>query len=144
LEKFDYETPEEIRAEIFPDGVEINPYLNNALRSADVEIKIIEEQGMQRIGEVPIYQADPVVRRAESLQATQDAAPPKAWMAADMLESLGIAAGSRVSIKQGEASVQLEAACDEKLPANCVRIAGAHPATAALGGLFGEIWVEKL
>lgn len=144
LEKFDYETPEEIRAEIFPDGIEINPYLNNALRSADVEIKAIEEQGMQRIGEVPIYQADPVVRRAESLQATQDAVPPKAWMATDMLESLGIAAGSWVSIKQGEESVQLEAACDEKLPANCVRIAGAHPTTTALGGLFGEIWVEKL
>ncbi|MEK7772506.1 MAG: hypothetical protein AAB703_06585, partial [Pseudomonadota bacterium] len=70
--------------------------------------------------------------------------PPKAWMATEMFENLGIAAGYQVKVRQGEESVQLEAACDEKLPANCVRIAGAHPATAALGGLFGEIWVEKL
>ena len=35
---------------------------------------------IQRIGEVPIYQADPIVRRAESLQRTRDAAAPVAWM----------------------------------------------------------------
>ena len=144
LEKFDYETPEQIRAEIFPDGLEINQYLSNSLRSSDVEVKVIEEHGIQRIGEVPIYQADPIVRRAESLQSTHDALPPKAWMAVEMLESLGITAGAQVKIKQGEESVQLEAACDEKLPANCVRIAGAHPKTVALGALFGEILVEKL
>ncbi len=38
--------------------------------------------GIQRIGEVPIYQADPIVRRAESLQRTRDAAEPVAWMPA--------------------------------------------------------------
>lgn len=144
LEKFDYETPEQIRAEIFPNGSEVNQYLNNSLRNSDFEIKVIEKYGLQRIGEIPIYQADPIVRRAESLQSTHDAAPPKAWMATEMLENLGIAAGDQVKVKQGEESVQLEAACDEKLPANCVRIACAHPMTVALGALFGEIWVEKL
>ena len=61
-----------------------------------------------------------------------------------MLESLGIAAGDQVKIKQGDEFVQLEAAHDEKLPANCIRIACAHPKTFALGALFGEILVEKL
>lgn len=144
LEKFDYETPEQIRAEIFPEGLEINQYLNNDLKNFDTAIEVAEKQGMQRIGEVPIYSADPIVRRAESLQATRDAAPPKAWMATTMLESLGIVAGDQVKIKQGGEFVQLEAAYDERLPANCVRIACAHPKTLALGALFGEILVEKL
>jgi NADH-quinone oxidoreductase subunit G len=144
LEKFDYETPEQIRAEIFPDGLEINQYLNNALRNLDTEIQVTEGQGIQRIGEVPIYQTDPIVRRAESLQATHDAALPKAWMATSMLESLGVIAGDQVKVTQGDEFIRLEVAHDEKLPDNCVRIAGAHPKTVALGALFGEILVEKL
>ena len=144
LEKFDYETAEQIREEIFPADVEINQYLNNKSKRYDTAIAINESHHIQRIGEIPIYQADPIVRRAESLQATHDAAQPKAWMPAAMLEKLGITAGDQVRIKQGEGFVQLEAAQDEKLPVNCVRIAGAHPKTIALGALFGEIVLEKL
>lgn len=144
LEKFDYETTEQVREEIFPADVEINQYLNNKSKRYDTAIAINESHHIQRIGEIPIYQADPIVRRAESLQATHDAAQPKAWMPAAMLEKLGITAGDQVRIKQGEGFVQLEAAQDEKLPVNCVRIAGAHPKTIALGALFGEIVLEKL
>ncbi|MDV6341990.1 NADH-quinone oxidoreductase subunit NuoG [Nitrosomonas sp. Is24] len=144
LEKFDYETAEQVREEIFPAGVEINQYLNNKSKRYDTAIAINESHHIQRIGEIPIYQADPIVRRAESLQATHDAAPPKAWMPTALLENLGIAAGDQVRIKQGEGFVQLEAAQDEKLPVNCIRIAGAHPKTVALGALFGEIVLEKL
>ncbi|MBK7493696.1 MAG: NADH-quinone oxidoreductase subunit G [Nitrosomonas sp.] len=144
LEKFDYETAEQVREEIFPADVEINQYLNNKSKRYDTAIAINESHHIQRIGEIPIYQADPIVRRAESLQATHDAAQPKAWMPAAMLEKLGIIAGDQVRIKQGEGFVQLEAAQDEKLPVNCVRIAGAHPKTIALGALFGEIVLEKL
>ncbi|MBP6057261.1 MAG: NADH-quinone oxidoreductase subunit G [Nitrosomonas sp.] len=144
LEKFDYEAPEQIRAEIFPDELEINHYLNNTLGSLDTSIKVTEGQGMQRIGEVPIYRADPIVRRAESLQTTHDALPPRAWMTAAMMKDLGIAEGDQVKVRQGEGFVHLEAAHDEKLPVNCVRIVCAHPETMALGALFGEILVEKL
>ena len=144
LEKLDYETAKQDREEIFPAGVEINQYLNNKSKRYDTAIAINESHHIQRIGEIPIYQADPIVRRAESLQATHDAAQPKAWMPAAMLEKLGIIAGDQVRIKQGEGFVQLEAAQDEKLPVNCVRIAGAHPKTIALGALFGEIVLEKL
>jgi NADH-quinone oxidoreductase subunit G len=144
LDEFDYETPEQIRAEIFPDSLEASQYLSNTLKDLDCEINVVEKQGLQRIGEVPIYQADPIVRRAESLQSTFDALPPKVWMAPTTLENLNITAGTQVKVKQGIEFVQLEAACDEKLPVNCVRVACAHPKTAALGDLFGEIWVEKL
>ncbi|WP_187790228.1 molybdopterin-dependent oxidoreductase, partial [Salmonella sp. S127_66822] len=105
LEKFDYETPEQIREEIFPNDVEISQYLNNKLKSGDVANIVVDDQSIQRIGEIPIYQADPVVRRAQSLQATRDAEPPKAWMAPQMLTELRIAAGDQVKVKQGDGVV---------------------------------------
>ena len=145
LEKFDYENTEQIRDEVLPNGFEINQYLNNKLKSGDVANIVIEDRSIiQRIGEIPIYQADPIVRRAESLQATHDAEPPKAWMAPKLLVELGIVAGDQVKVKQGNGSVQLEAASDDKLPVDCVRIFGAHSKTAPLGALFGEIVLEKL
>ena len=143
LEKFEYETPEQIRAEIFPEGIEINRYLDNSLRDFGTEIRVTEGHGIQRIGEVPIYQTDPIVRRAESLQATQDAAPPKAWMTTAMLDNLGVISGDQVKITQGDESVRLEVAHDNKLPDKCVRVASSHPKTLALGALFGVIQVEK-
>ena len=60
------------------------------------------------------------------------------------MDTLGISSGDNVRLKQGEGEVQLPAARDDKLPANCVRVASAHPRTAALGEMFGEILVERL
>ena len=67
----------------------------------------VEGTSIQRIGEVPIYQADPIVRRAESLQRTRDAAEPVAWMPAHLMDKLGIGPGQSVRVKQGEGEAQL-------------------------------------
>jgi NADH-quinone oxidoreductase subunit G len=148
LEGFDYETPEQLRAEILPAGEDIKARLANELKGfvATVADGAGETgaSGIQRIGEVPIYQADPIVRRAESLQRTRDAAPPVVRMADALMERLGISDGDQVRVRQGNGEAQLTAARDKKLPDGCARIAAAHPLTAALGGMFGEIAVEKL
>ncbi|HJY07228.1 MAG TPA: molybdopterin-dependent oxidoreductase [Bryobacteraceae bacterium] len=148
IDGFDYETPEQVRAEILPGSSDVSARLNNHLGGLSLDdIVPPGEQmgsGIQRIGEVPIYQADPIVRRAESLQRTRDAAAPVAWMPGDLMGRLGIQAGDSVRLRQGEGELQLSAARDDKLPANCVRLASAHPLTATLGGMFGEIVVEKL
>ncbi len=144
LDGFGYDTPEQVRADILPAGSNVSARLNNNLRNfvaGDIEPA---RNGVQRIGEVPMYQADPIVRRAESLQRTRDAAAPLAWMPGDLMDKLGIRAGDSVRLKQGEGEVQLPTARDDKLPANCVRVAGAHPLTAALGEMFGEVVVERL
>ena len=145
---FDYETPEQVRAEILPAGDDISARLDNNLQSfvvGDIESTIgWTGNAIQRIGEIPIYQADPIVRRAESLQRTHDAAAPSAWMPGNLMNRLGIHIGDNVKVKQGDGEAQLIAAQDDKLPANCVRVAAAHPLTADLGGMFGEIVVERL
>ncbi|SEL47308.1 NADH-quinone oxidoreductase subunit NuoG [Nitrosovibrio tenuis] len=148
LDGFDYDAPEQVRAEIFPDESEVSRLLDNNLRGFAVESTEAPEGTtsgeIQRIGEVPIYQADPIVRRAGSLQRTHDAAAPVAWMAGALMDRLGVRLGDSVRVKQGGGVVQLAAARDDKLPADCARVAAAHPLTAALGDMFGPIEIEKL
>jgi NADH-quinone oxidoreductase subunit G len=46
-------------------------------------------------------------------------------------------------IRQGQGSVVIRIDRDDCLPANCVRIPGAHAVTQSLGALFGELTVER-
>lgn len=144
LDGFEYETPEQIRDEILPADGDINPYLNNQLAEQTIHVPAQSDEKLQRIGEVPIYRADPIVRHAESLQQTADAAKPQAWMPPALMERLNVKAGDRVSLKQDDGEVQLYVGYDEQLPDYCVRVACAHPETVLLGSMFGEIAVEKL
>ncbi|MFA6314583.1 MAG: molybdopterin-dependent oxidoreductase, partial [Sterolibacterium sp.] len=99
--------------------------------------------GTQRVADVPIHFSDALVRRAASLQRSKDAAPPTARMNAAALAKFGLAAGDRVRVKQGAGEALLAAQLDPGLPDGCVRVAAAHPLTAALGLLSGEISVER-
>jgi NADH-quinone oxidoreductase subunit G len=65
-------------------------------------------------------------------------------MRGDLMDKLGISAGEKVRVKQGAGEIQLPAARDDKLPPDCIRIPAAYPLTAALGGMFGQVTVERL
>ncbi|GJI90134.1 NADH-quinone oxidoreductase subunit NuoG [Duganella hordei] len=143
LSGFDYDTSEAIRDEVLGAGVtDLSAKLNNITRQAVVAASAAST-GTERIADVPIYFADAVVRRAESLQKMADAAAPKAHLSSALAQQLGVAAGDTVKVTQGSGSAILVAAVDAKLPANAVRVAAAHASTAALGGMFGSITVEK-
>ena len=142
LPGFDYNNTEQVRAELLPSG-ELSGLLDNALKPlAKLEIGTTVD-GIQRIGEIPIYQADALVRRAPSLQQTHDAKAPQAWVNAALLQQLGMTTGSMIVLKQGAGQAQVALALDAGLPDNCVRVAGAHPLTMNLGGLFESITVER-
>ena len=144
LDDFDFDTPEQVREAVFSDNTDVSQYLNNDVEVMEIHLESGNGNAVQRIGEVPIYQADSIVRRAQSLQQTKDASSICAWLPEELMNTLGIRTGDQVKVTQGTETIQLEAACDEKLPGNCVRIATAHPKTISLGEMFGEISVEKL
>jgi len=99
---------------------------------------------MERIADVPIHFSDAIVRRAESLQATRDAEAPTARMNAAMLARLGVNPGSPVRLSQnGGEEILLKAVLDADVADEVVRIAAAHPSTAALAALGGAISVER-
>jgi len=98
---------------------------------------------IERIADVPIYFADPLVRRAPSLQRTADARAPRAWMNARLMQRLELVAGAPLRVRQGPGEAMLIAALDDRLPEDCVRVAAAHPSTAGLGAMFGVLTLER-
>ncbi|HUX64744.1 NADH-quinone oxidoreductase subunit NuoG [Sulfuricella sp.] len=138
---FDYDSAEQVRAEVL--NGDITSKLNNSLQTF-VAKPAEAKSGLQRIGEVPAYHADAIVRRAAALQKTAAAAPQGAWMNAETLASVGVAEGADVSVSQGAGSIVLKALRDDRLPAGCVRVAAGHPATAMLGGMLDEIVLGRV
>ena len=140
LAGFAYDSSEQVRDEIAkPDQVAAK--LDNRLNGIALQLPAASG-GLQRIADVPIYFSDAIVRRAASLQQTHDAALPRAWMNAALLARLGLKDGQAVKVRQGEGEAAVNAARDDRLPRDCVRLAAAHPATRDLGPMSGDISVE--
>jgi len=135
---FGFDTVEQVRAACLA-GKDVQRLLSNSIQGSFPAASPVS--GIQRIADVPIYFADPLVRRSPSLQKTRDARPPRAWMNSRLLARLGVAAGQPVLIN---ASVKLMCALDDRLPDECVRIAAAHPSTAAVGPMFGALTLAKV
>ena len=140
---FDYNSSEAVRNEVCGDGSNLAERLDNRVDGITLSLGKAHGTGLQRISDVPIYFTDSIVRRAEALQATCDARTPKAWMPSAVAQHLGVVAGDNVKIVQSGVAV-LEVGLDDRLPTGTVRVAAAHPSTAALGAMFGEITVEKV
>jgi NADH-quinone oxidoreductase subunit G len=142
LPGFDFDTSEAVRNEVIPANQLAADSLNNRPAKLTVQ-SIAVADGLVRVGEVPMYQADAIVRRAASLQATRDAALPVATMHSALLARLSLTDGSMVTVRQGEARVIVRAQADDRLPDHCVRLPVAHALTASLGAMLGEITVER-
>ncbi|MCK6409371.1 NADH-quinone oxidoreductase subunit NuoG [Thauera sp.] len=141
LEGFGQGDSEAVRAEALAGDVAAA--LDNGLEGVVVSSATGPAGVLERVTDVPIYFADPLVRRALSLQKARDAAPPAARMAPATLAALGLCAGDRVRVAQGGTGVELVVQEDEGLAAGCVRVATAHPSTAALGAMSGDLSVER-
>jgi NADH-quinone oxidoreductase subunit G len=141
---FDYDTSEAIRDELFGKGVtDLSAKLNNKSSLAPSAASFGTAGALERVTDVPIYFADAIARRSEPLLRTADAQAPLAHLPSALADKLGVKAGDTVKVTQGSGSAILVAAIDQSLPANAVRVAAAHPSTAALGAMFGAINVEK-
>ncbi len=143
LPGFDHESTEAIRDEVCRADT-VAGRLANRVDGITVKLDSAPPaNGLERIADVPIYFGDPIVRRAGSLQRTRDALPPRAWLGSALAEQVGVKAGERVRVRQGEGTVIVEVGIDERLPAGCVRLATAHRHTAGLGPMFGTISLER-
>ncbi|MHB1175187.1 MAG: NADH-quinone oxidoreductase subunit NuoG [Sulfuriferula sp.] len=139
---FDYDTSEAVRQDALGGSGLAAGALNNRLSGPVLQSAAITGT-LTRVGEVPMYQADAIVRRAASLHGTRAAALPNASMHSALLARLGLADGAMVTVRQGEARAVVRALADDRLPDQCVRLAAAHPLTATLGAMLGEVSVER-
>jgi NADH-quinone oxidoreductase subunit G len=139
---FGFESIEDVRGDLLPAADAIARRLSNAT-SAAIATPSAQPASLERVADVPIYFADPLVRRAESLQQTADAKPPRARVHRTLLEKLGLVDGAQVRVRQGRGEAVVAAVADASVPPGVVRLAAAHPSTCGLEGLSGPVQVER-
>lgn len=101
---------------------------------------------LSRIGEIPIYAGDSLLRRAKALQATQpiiegDLATVR--LHSHTAKELKLIAAESVTVIQNDNRVDLPVAIDDRVPLHAAYIAGGIDATHQLSELFGPIEIQK-
>ena len=99
--------------------------------------------GLTRVGEVPIYAQDPLVRRAEALQQTHEVVAAAIRVNPAVAKKAGLEAGQQAVVEQEGNRVSLPLEIDTSLPDGCVRVSAALAGTEELGGQFAEVTLEK-
>ena len=146
LKGFEFDTAEEVRDAALGTG-DLTSRLSN---KTDVAIKAVakaaavNEGSYERLADTPIYHADALSRRAESLHLTAAARDANVVaLPTSLFEKLGLKNGDAVRVAQGDLTVVLPAVRDANLAESVVRVSAGTSAGAALGALFGELVVEK-
>jgi NADH-quinone oxidoreductase subunit G len=142
LPGFAYESVDAVRKDLLP-AADIEARLSNRTSVAIVTPSSASGT-IERVADVPIYFADPLVRRSPSLQKTRDAKAPTARVNRLTLSQLGLASDGTARVRTAHGEVVLGVVVDVTVPDHCVRVPAAHPSTATLGPMFGTIAVEQL
>jgi NADH-quinone oxidoreductase subunit G len=145
LPGFEFDTAEEVRNAALGTG-DLTARLSNKVGVAPQRktAATTREGTFERLADVPIYHADALSRRAESLHLTAAARDANvAGLPTSLFDKLGLKNGDAVRVAQGNLSVVLPAVRDANLAETVVRVSASTTAGAALGGLFGELVVEK-
>jgi NADH-quinone oxidoreductase subunit G len=142
LPGFGQESAEQVRGEALGDAAGLAARLDN--RAAALPSSLGDDApALQRIADVPIYAADALVRRAESLQLTADARAPVASLPSALFAELGLEPGDPVRVSQGEQVLIIAAVEEPSLAPGVVRIPAGHADTATLGSMFGAVGVSR-
>ncbi len=138
LDDFGFDSSQAVLRECMA-GVDLSRMLKNTL---DEGFEDVPESSavLSRVGDMPMFFADPVVRRASALQKTVWATSPVVQLPVALFASLGLQDGEKVRVTQADGQAVLPAELDMTLPENVVRIVSGHRDTAELGPVDG--WVE--
>ncbi|KAA3626385.1 MAG: NADH-quinone oxidoreductase subunit G [Proteobacteria bacterium] len=137
VEGFDYASSEQVLSEL--RGM-VGSQAVSALNIDTIPAPQATINGaLQRIGDVPIYAVDALVRRSQPLQATADA--ERAWIAVapTLADRLGLQGAELAVAVQGEGRVTLPLSIDERVPDGVVWLAAGLAETAELGPAMGPI-----
>ena len=147
LQGFDFDSSEQVKEAVFggekPSDFARKSLNNNMKELVEIEVKI-KSPGLQRVGEVPQYESDPIVRRSAPLQKTKYNIKPMARMNAEDMRILELVEGDTVLAKQDKGSAILTVRLDYHVAKGCVRVTAAHEDTIGLGDLMGDISIEKI
>jgi NADH-quinone oxidoreductase subunit G len=110
--------------------------------AAEATPAALTENGLMRVGEVPIYAGDALVRRAGALQATPDHVAAGVRLAPAVAASLGLEDGSNVSVAQGDLRVTLPLRVDANIADGAAWIPAGVPGSSR-GPACGPVTIDK-
>ncbi len=143
--EFDWMATEEIVAELHLelDGVVAcnNHYAGTVGRDTKSCVSTVAEGVFQRIGDVEMYRVDPLVRRAQALQAT---IPPAAvQLNPQDAANMDVVAGDTLKVSQGAVTITLPAQLDAGIPVGCAGLQSGIDISNVLGAAFGTLQIVK-
>lgn len=135
LAGFDYQSLQEVTADIATACAGIHP--DNLVESNGESLPPVTVAGLMRLGDVPIYAVDPLVRRAQSLQRTPLVRPAELVLNPLTAQELGLAEAREARFRQNGGEVVLPLVLDAGIPQRCVWLSAGLTAVTALGPAFG-------
>ena len=155
LEGFDQESSEAVRTEVTGGATDLAARCGPDQSLATTRAAVLREPtppapagSFERVADVPIYFADPLVRRSAPLQATRDAASPRVRLNGRALATLGLSSGDIVGVSMNDGgqrdACELPCQLDERVADGCVAIAAAHATTECLPSMFGGVRIVKV
>lgn len=141
LSGFDYLSSDDVRHELQLQCADVQ--LDN-LVPVDAQVaEVTASSGLQRVGEVPIYAVDPLVRHAAALQKTVDAAQNFVHVNSALAQQLGLQEGRKVKVTQQAHSEYATLKLDERLADGCVWLPAAVSISTQMAETFAPIELEK-
>jgi NADH-quinone oxidoreductase subunit G len=141
LDGFDYVSVDEVRSEVEAAAGSTNVTTVSEWRCPSSLTSASE--GLMRVGYLPLYSIDPLVRRSKPLQGTQDAITAAAYINSNTASRQGLAANTAVQVVQGEHRCQLAVVIDEGVPDQCVFIPAGVEGHQSLGDAYGSIELQQ-
>ncbi|ESQ15525.1 MAG: NADH-quinone oxidoreductase subunit G [Thiohalocapsa sp. PB-PSB1] len=146
LDGFDYASARQVHDEvkrtcngIMPDNNPRGTYDHAAPTSLPAD----GATTLMRVGNVPIYSVDQLVRAAPSLQRTPSAGSLAIFLHPDQAAKVGVKDGDTVEVAQGRARARMDVRYDDSLAIGCARIPAAVTGSEELGAQIGPITLFK-
>ena len=137
LEGFDYITSEDVRDEAQQKAGALDT--SNKMDWRCPKTLASETDAIQRIGVLPIYAVDSVVRRSEALQQTNDAIPACVLINTEMAKQNKVEEDDDVFVTQNRTKLKLRVHIEDSIPNNCVVIPQGVPGVEQFDAAYSEI-----
>jgi NADH-quinone oxidoreductase subunit G len=142
LDGFDYQDSTAVLGELRERVPRVAPSAPEP-HPLELEASLAETESVFRIGTVPMYAGDPLVRRAPALQRTAQGSFRGVHINSALARNLGLRDGESASVRQNGTAMRFAVVVDEKIPDGCAGLAAGITETAGLGPSFGLMEIEK-
>ncbi len=99
---------------------------------------------LTRVGDVPMFAGDVLLRRSRPLQQTSHADAPVARIHPDTAQRLNLTKADHVRVSQGAGTADLELVLDQSIAINAVWLPSSVPELVGLGLAYGRLSIEAI